>query len=137
MSPPIFLVSQSILDSIFLKGESSTNLQSARAPLIACTTCLGFLCFLYMIFVISYVGWGTCFIFIQGMFISQKGGCTFGVSKVEGGFENLEIKGAPFQVRSSNFQEGLDSYKGNALSWILEVPYFKKNSPVAVTFLCF
>ena len=52
----------------------------------------------------------------------EKGGCTFGVSIVEGGFENFEIKGAPFQVRRPNFLRGVgfsSSHKGNALSWIL------------------
>ena len=33
----------------------------------------------------------------------EKGRCTFGLSKVEGGFENLEIEGAPFQFRPPNF----------------------------------
>ena len=48
-----------------------------------------------------------------------KRGCTFGVLKVgRGGFENLEIKGAPFQVRPPNFSRGeLDSHKGNAFFW--------------------
>ena len=40
----------------------------------------------------------------------KKGGCTFWVSKVEGGFENLEIKGGLFQVRLLNFSRA---------SWIL------------------
>ena len=36
-----------------------------------------------------------------------KRGCTFRISKVKGGFENLEIKGAPFQVRPRNFSRGV------------------------------
>ena len=35
------------------------------------------------------------------------------------------IEGAPFQVRPHNFSRGgLDSHKGNALSWIWILPYF-------------
>ena len=37
----------------------------------------------------------------------KEWGCTFGISKVVGGFENLEIKGAPFQVKPPNFLRGV------------------------------
>ena len=50
----------------------------------------------------------------------EKGGCTFGVSKVEGGSRIRKLRGG-----------GLDSHKGNSLSWIWKVPYFKKMPAVS------
>ena len=47
-----------------------------------------------------------------------------------GGLENLEIKGAPFQVRPPNFSGGLDSHIGTALL-DLKIPIFQNFSPAA------
>ena len=66
----------------------------------------------------------------------KGGGCTFGVEKWWGGFENLEIKGHLFRSGQLIFQSGLDSQKGYALSWIWKVPYFKNFRLQQVNFPC-